>query len=257
MSRWNLPAALVLAASLAAPQPASATIDPLAAVVAIDQARKTLRRVQRRWKWLRRKVSGKAPAPPPKVGPVMEKMRSPFPEERHQGVTEMLAVAERYRGRAKAIPQSARVEILLGQLLRDESWKTRYKAYQALTTAGFMKPVEDTSERFALLFPKQTPARQGLGARAASGTTGSVRGKSDVDLLHDFLVALKTRRPAVRTKLAAVLDSLVEAGLVTDAMPASAPIPQGPGLAPPALAPDSMPGASDLPSAGVLEQGLF
>jgi hypothetical protein len=244
--RWKLSASLVLTASLFAPSPAKA-FDPLATLAAINGAQRTLRQIQGRWRWLRGRVGKNLPAKP-EVGPIMEKMRSPFTEERHDGVSEMLEVAERYEGRPKAIPQSARVEILLGQLLRDENWKTRYKAYQALTTAGFMEPVEDTSERFAVLFPKATPTRRSLGPEEPAGA--AAMGKSDVDLLHDFLAALQTQRPAVRTKLAAVLEGLAEAGLVGGG--AAVEVPAGPGLAP-----DSMPGAPDLPGAGVQEQGLF
>lgn len=250
MSRRKIPAALVLAAALAAPSPSLATLEPLAAVAFLDSIPRTFGRVKSRWNWLRAKL-GRPQARPPEMGPVLEKMRSPFADEREQGVEQMLAIAERYEGRPKAIPQAGRVEVLLGQLLRDEQWKTRYKAYQALTKVGFMEPVEDPGERFALLFPKAVPSRQGL-----NGTpVPAARGKTDVELLHDFMAALQTQKPAVRTKLAAVLEGLVEAGLLhrtpePSATPAA--VPPGPGLAP-----ETLEGAPDLSGGDVIEQGLF
>lgn len=226
--------------------PGQASFDPLTAVLTLNQVQRSVRQIRSRMRWVRRKLGGtRNRRSAPQMGPLLERMRSPFEEDRLGAAEQVLEIASDYQGRTRELPERGRVEVLLGQLLRDPNWKTRHTAYRALVELEMMEPVEDPGERYALLFPRKRPSRDPLEQpRKAAGP-------SDVDLLYDFLAALRTRRPGVRTELAAVLESLSE--LTPPAPTGSSPGHEAAGMVPleiPRVTPEVLPLEID-------ERGLF
>lgn len=238
---------LVSALALGLFLPSSAlTFEPLTALLTIQQLRHGVGQLRGHVDRLKKRLRREPRAKPPEVGPLLERMRSPFGEDRLAAAKEMQALAEDHAEDPEVIPELVRIEVLLGQLLRDENFRTRYTAYRTLVTLGMMEPVEDRDERRALLYPRRLPERRGVVAPA-----GAV-GPTDIDLVYEFLRALRTRKPAVRTELAAVLRGL-DAKL--GAPPPAGPMVDVPAEASPEAGPPlPVPGLS-LPAG--LPRGLF
>lgn len=187
---------------LAAPA-AQAGVNPFAILGTLNQIQTWSRRLHKQLPRL--KKLHPAYRFDPDLAPVFEKMRSPFQEDRFEASKEIVALAQESKARESEFPERERTEVLLSQLLRDGYWKTRMNAYKAMTELSMLEPIEDKAERFQLLFPKKVPERTEAGTEVQGPTL-----PTELALLADLLQALQKKGLPARTKIAKVLDDILE-----------------------------------------------
>ncbi len=95
----------------------------------------------------------------------IERLRSQYPDERRQGVEEILEISQEKESSTalKRLPGRDRLEVVLERMLRDGDWKVRMNAYRSMVALGMEVPPQDPNDRYERVFGHELedPASQG------------------------------------------------------------------------------------------------
>lgn len=126
------------------PAPAQITAGFLVGVV--TRVRNNKRRHKRRRRERKRKEIQD------KVEASIERLKSPFPDQRKQGSAELLEMAEAHEAGEITLDGVERLGVLLEQTLRDTTWKTRHNSWQALVALDLREVPDEPTEEYAAVF---------------------------------------------------------------------------------------------------------
>jgi len=84
----------------------------------------------------------------------MERLRSPYADERERGIEELLELAQGHAEGEHELEAEGKLEVVLERALRDESWKVRWGAQRARAHLGLIQE-QGHEARFQALFGRR------------------------------------------------------------------------------------------------------